>query len=211
MAGELQISHRDQGTVAHRLQELEPVQADVELEGFPHYMLKEIFEQPRALANALRGRLCEGKCDRRVWRPEPYTAGTARREPHYSYGLRHKLARGAGGGISYRGAGPTAGGSRVRERVAVPQSASGRGNAAVRDYAERRDGRHARGPARDETQGAPDACHLQRGREQHCPGSGRREFICTPGRKSESPRPRRTPRSALVLALLALYFGACGT
>ena len=28
-----------------------------ELNGFPHYMLKEIFEQPEAITNALRGRL----------------------------------------------------------------------------------------------------------------------------------------------------------
>ena len=31
--------------------------ADVELGGYPHYMLKEIFEQPEALENAMRGRL----------------------------------------------------------------------------------------------------------------------------------------------------------
>jgi glucosamine--fructose-6-phosphate aminotransferase (isomerizing) len=31
--------------------------ADAELGGFPHYMLKEIYEQPDALANAMRGRL----------------------------------------------------------------------------------------------------------------------------------------------------------
>ena len=31
----------------------------VELDGYPHYMLKEIFEQPEALENAMRGRLSE--------------------------------------------------------------------------------------------------------------------------------------------------------
>ncbi|MCO6459403.1 MAG: glutamine--fructose-6-phosphate transaminase (isomerizing), partial [Pirellulaceae bacterium] len=31
----------------------------VELDGYPHYMLKEIFEQPRSLTNTLRGRLDE--------------------------------------------------------------------------------------------------------------------------------------------------------
>src|SRR2546428_6068446 len=36
-------------------------QADeVELNGFPHYMLKEIFEQPETITNALRGRLICG-------------------------------------------------------------------------------------------------------------------------------------------------------
>ena len=32
-----------------------------ELNGFPHYMLKEIFEQPEAITNALRGRLIAGE------------------------------------------------------------------------------------------------------------------------------------------------------
>jgi glucosamine--fructose-6-phosphate aminotransferase (isomerizing) len=37
-------------------------QADAaELKGFPHYMLKEIFEQPEAITNALRGRLVAGE------------------------------------------------------------------------------------------------------------------------------------------------------
>lgn len=37
-------------------------QADAtDLNGFPHYMLKEIFEQPEAITNALRGRLVAGE------------------------------------------------------------------------------------------------------------------------------------------------------
>src|SRR5262249_21538783 len=31
--------------------------ADVELGGFPHFMLKEIFEQPETVRNAMRGRI----------------------------------------------------------------------------------------------------------------------------------------------------------
>ncbi len=34
---------------------------DTTLSGFPHYMLKEIFEQPEAVENAIRGRLVEGE------------------------------------------------------------------------------------------------------------------------------------------------------
>ena len=34
---------------------------DVELDGFPHYMLKEIFEQPETIKNAMRGRLEKGE------------------------------------------------------------------------------------------------------------------------------------------------------
>lgn len=58
-AGGMQVTHRDQGDVVHHVHTLSAAEADVELEGFPHYMLKEIFEQPRSLANTLRGRLCD--------------------------------------------------------------------------------------------------------------------------------------------------------
>lgn len=55
----LQVSHRDQGVIVHDVQELELDSQQVELEGYDHYMLKEIFEQPEALRNAMRGRLSD--------------------------------------------------------------------------------------------------------------------------------------------------------
>jgi glucosamine--fructose-6-phosphate aminotransferase (isomerizing) len=56
-ADSLQIVHRDSGPVDPAIQVLEMAADDVELNGYPHYMLKEIFEQPETLRNALRGRL----------------------------------------------------------------------------------------------------------------------------------------------------------
>lgn len=56
-ADSLQIVHRDSGPVDPTIQVLEMAADDVELNGYPHYMLKEIFEQPETLRNALRGRL----------------------------------------------------------------------------------------------------------------------------------------------------------
>ena len=55
----LQVSHRDQGVIVHAVHELEMDSQQVELEGYDHYMLKEIFEQPEALRNAMRGRLSD--------------------------------------------------------------------------------------------------------------------------------------------------------
>ena len=49
----------------------------VELGGFPHYMLKEIFEQPESIRNAMRGRLDRDDGDGRVRRAEPHAAATA--------------------------------------------------------------------------------------------------------------------------------------
>lgn len=56
-ADSLEVLHRDQGTIAHDVQELQLDASDVDLNGYDHYMLKEIFEQPESLRNTLRGRL----------------------------------------------------------------------------------------------------------------------------------------------------------
>jgi len=53
----LRVIHRDNGHVQHNVQLLEVDSAQVELGGYPHYMLKEIFEQPETIRNAMRGRL----------------------------------------------------------------------------------------------------------------------------------------------------------
>ena len=53
----IQVRHRDQGRVRPEVRVLEKTEQDVSTEGFPHYMLKEIYEQPTALRNAMRGRL----------------------------------------------------------------------------------------------------------------------------------------------------------
>jgi glutamine---fructose-6-phosphate transaminase (isomerizing) len=53
----LQVREREAGIVVHAEHPLVMNHEDVELGGYPHYMLKEIFEQPESLENALRGRL----------------------------------------------------------------------------------------------------------------------------------------------------------
>ena len=49
--------HRDQGKVRIDIQPLETESGEASLEGFDHFMLKEIYEQPEAIRNAMRGRL----------------------------------------------------------------------------------------------------------------------------------------------------------
>jgi glucosamine--fructose-6-phosphate aminotransferase (isomerizing) len=53
----IRVIHRDQGDILHSEKTLELEAAHVELGGFPHYMLKEIFEQPETVTAAMRGRL----------------------------------------------------------------------------------------------------------------------------------------------------------
>jgi glucosamine--fructose-6-phosphate aminotransferase (isomerizing) len=53
----IQVVHRDQGRVRPEVRVLESTDQEVGCNGFPHYMLKEIYEQPTSLRNAMRGRL----------------------------------------------------------------------------------------------------------------------------------------------------------
>ncbi|MEZ6130413.1 MAG: glutamine--fructose-6-phosphate transaminase (isomerizing) [Planctomycetaceae bacterium] len=59
--GGMTIAHRTTGSVQPSIQVLDQVVSDIDLGDFPHYMLKEIFEQPQTVENALRGRLDEGE------------------------------------------------------------------------------------------------------------------------------------------------------
>ena len=56
-ADSLRVIHRDQGRIDHRVHVLDIEAGDVGRGAFAHYMLKEIFEQPESVENAMRGRL----------------------------------------------------------------------------------------------------------------------------------------------------------
>ncbi|MCL4110990.1 UNVERIFIED_CONTAM: hypothetical protein GTU68_053187 [Idotea baltica] len=57
----MKITHRTTGSVQPSIQTLDQVSADIDKGDYPHYMLKEIFEQPQTIENALRGRLDEAE------------------------------------------------------------------------------------------------------------------------------------------------------
>jgi glucosamine--fructose-6-phosphate aminotransferase (isomerizing) len=56
-AKEHKVQRLDQDTVVYQVSQLEFQPEEAEKGTYPHYMLKEIFEQPRAFSNALRGRV----------------------------------------------------------------------------------------------------------------------------------------------------------
>ncbi len=56
-AEELSVSCRDRGEVFPDVQALSIKTDEVDLGGYQHYMLKEIFEQPQSLRNTMRGRI----------------------------------------------------------------------------------------------------------------------------------------------------------
>jgi len=54
-----ELRHRDSGQLAPAIQTLQQLNHDTDLNGYEHHMLKEIFEQPTSVENALRGRFDE--------------------------------------------------------------------------------------------------------------------------------------------------------
>jgi glucosamine--fructose-6-phosphate aminotransferase (isomerizing) len=56
-ADSLRVIHRDHGHVSPSVHVLEIEAGEMDLGGYEHYMLKEIFEQPESIRNAMRGRL----------------------------------------------------------------------------------------------------------------------------------------------------------
>ena len=53
-ADRLQVIDREQQLVSHNVEVLDLVADDVQLDGYPHYMLKEIYEQPSGDATPWR-------------------------------------------------------------------------------------------------------------------------------------------------------------
>ena len=56
-ADQFQLRHQNGGSNAKHIKVLEQAAIDTDLGEYEHYMLKEIFEQPTSIENALRGRL----------------------------------------------------------------------------------------------------------------------------------------------------------
>jgi glucosamine--fructose-6-phosphate aminotransferase (isomerizing) len=54
---ELTISHREQGRIQPNVETVELTAQNVTTGGYDHFMMKEIFEQPQTIENAMRGRL----------------------------------------------------------------------------------------------------------------------------------------------------------
>src|SRR3954463_9543659 len=56
-AQSIRVIHRDEGHIRHNVKVLDIDTTLVELCSYPHFMLKEIFEQPETVTAAMRGRL----------------------------------------------------------------------------------------------------------------------------------------------------------
>ncbi len=163
-------------TVSKKVETVDWDLEQIEKAGFPHFMLKEIFEQPQSLRNTLRGRLLpdEGTARlgglnmsaaelRAINRIIITACGTSWHAGLIGEYLIEELAR-IPVEVEYA--------SEFRYRNPDP----GAGHGGARDQPVRRDGRHAGRDARGEAEGRPGARHLQRGRLDDRPRIGRRRL-----------------------------------
>ena len=175
--------------------------------GYKHFMLKEVFEQPRAIKDTMLGRI--GQESGRVFLDEiniseedfsQLSAGEDHR-------VRHQLARGSGGQVHHRASRPHTGRSRLRQRVSLPRSHHSTEHVDHRHFAIGRNGRYAGGAARGETERLRNAGHLQRRRLHDHPRSDRHTDHPRRARRSASPPPKRSRRSSPRSIILGMYLG----
>ena len=160
----VQLTDFDGKTIKRQVQHVlwDPIMA--EKAGYKHFMLKEIFEQPRAARDTMLGRVSQDSG--RMFLDEMDISPSAVRSVRVGDdpGVRHLLARGAGGQVHDRAAGADSGRSGLRERVPLPRAHYFAGHAGSGDLAVGRDGGHACGAARGEAERLQDAGDLQCGR-----------------------------------------------
>ncbi len=144
--------------------------------GYKHFMLKEIYEQPRAIADTIAGRILDEHGDVFLDGLDLADGAASGAREGLHRRLRHLLACRPGRQVPDREAGPASGGGRYRQRVPLPRPDRHRPHPDRAHQPERRDRRHPGGPARGPGQGGTDCGHLQRGRILHRPGERRRHL-----------------------------------
>ena len=176
-------------------------------------MLKEIAEQPRAVADTLLGRLDRQRRDR-ARRGAPDRPGPARRRQDLHRRLRHRVPRRPGREVRDRALDPHPVRGRAGQRVPLPRPGARPVHAGRGDLAVRRDDGHADGAAaREGPEGArtrdlqhqrvDDPARVRRGAlhprrpgdrgrlDQGVPDPARRLL---PGRAAPGPGPRHQVR-----------------
>ena len=179
--------------------------AAAELGNFRHFMQKEIFEQPEALARTLAGRLPEIDSA-----PLPLDLPFSEDEIRgfdrvLILGLRDVAARGARGQVSARAARGHFGRGRLRLRVPISLSAGQPAHPGRGDHTERRDGGHAGGSQASRAPWRPHDRDLQRpGLADHAPGRKHAVHTRRPRNRRRLHQGLHDPTCALVLFAMKL-------
>ena len=186
----VQLSDFDGQPVTRQVQHItwDPIMA--EKGGFKHFMLKEIYEQPRAVRDTTLGRvsLDSGK----VFLDEMDITEEEFRKLSKVYiaACGTSWHAGLAGKFMIERLAKRAGGSGLRQRVPLSRSADRPRRSDHADHAVGRNRRHHRRPARSRGQGRQDTGHLQRGGLHDRARSRMAPSTRTPGRRSAWPPPR---------------------
>ena len=146
------IHSLDNAPVSREVQEVDWDVGAIEKGGYEHFMLKEIFEQPDALANTIRGRLDPGGGTAILPLAARACGGAQARHRR----MRHVAPRGNGREVPLRESCGHSGVARAGGGVQVFESDRRSGRLGDRAVAVRRDGRHSRGRARVDKEGRPE-------------------------------------------------------
>ena len=185
--------------------------ATIERGGFPHFMLKEIFEQPESVRNTLRGHLLEEEGNVRGSAASTSSDDDCQEgQADHHHRLRHLVARGLVGEYMIEEL------ARIPAEVEYASEFRYRNpmvderHAGDRDHAVGRDGRHAgraaRGEAARRAAWASSTWSARPSRARRTAAS-----TCTPAPRSAWPPPRRSLSQVAALALLTLRLGRLRT
>ena len=119
--GGIHLTDFEGNPIARQIQRIQwdPIQA--EKGGYKHFMLKEIFEQPRAVRDTTLGRISLETGNVFLGEMKIADEEFAQRHQHQHRRLRHQLARGARRQIHDRAPCPRSGRSRLRQRIPLPR------------------------------------------------------------------------------------------
>ena len=150
--------------------------AMVERNGYAHFMLKEICEQPESLCNTLRGHLLEEEGTARVSGLNLSDDQLKQVERIIITACGTSWHSGADRRVHAGGDGADPGRGRVRLGVPLPQSGGGPSDAGDRHLPVGRDRRYPGGDPRGQAAGRPDHRPGQRGGLDHRARGGRRHL-----------------------------------
>ncbi len=161
--------------------------------GYPYFMLKEISEQPQALADTLRGRLSPKRADR-ARRAAPRSPGVARCRQGLHRRVWHCVPRRDDRQVRHRTLDPAAVRGRAGQRVPLPRPGARPWHPRHRDQPERRDARHVDGRQARPRAERPGAGGLQLGR-LHDPARIRRGALHPLRARGRGRRHQDIPRA----------------
>ena len=180
----VQLTDFDGKPVVRQVQHVtwDPIMA--EKGGFKHFMLKEIYEQPRAVRDTTLGRVSQDTghvfLDEMEITEAEFKAAKKINIAACGTSWHAALA----GKFMIERTGAHSGGSGLRQRVALSRSDHRARHADDADHAVRRNRRHDRRPARSQGQRLQDPGHLQRGGlDDHARGCRHDLYPCRAGNR----------------------------